>query len=110
MVQSWCDIEVVLDVPPEAFKPMPKVLSSVFVARPHTRCDIKHPELFEQVVAIAFRHRRKFCHSAFKKHIELDAWLEMGLAQNSRPGDLTVQNYIDMANYLYNKFGEKAFT
>lgn len=105
MVQSWCDINVVLEVPPESFNPMPKVMSSVFIATMHTKYDIKHPELFEKVVAMAFMHKRKFCHSAFKKHIELDSWLELGLLHKSRPSDLTVTDYIKITDYLYDKFG-----
>jgi 16S rRNA (adenine1518-N6/adenine1519-N6)-dimethyltransferase len=108
MVQYWCDIEVVLEVPPESFTPMPKVMSSVFIATVHTKYNVKHPILFEKVVATAFRHKRKFCHSAFKKHIALDSWLGLGLAQTNRPGDLTVAEYIAITDYLYDIFGDES--
>lgn len=107
MVQSWCDIEVVLAVPPESFNPMPKVLSSVFIATMHNKYNVQYPMLFEKVVATAFRHKRKYCHSSFKKHIELQDWLSLGLAQTSRPGDVTIDQYILITNYLYNIFGEE---
>lgn len=47
------------DVPPEAFDPPPKVMSSVISLIPSVAPDIPNYELFERVVRASFKQRRK---------------------------------------------------
>lgn len=59
--QLWFDVRRVCKVPPQAFKPAPKVDSVVlsFVPLPTARVDVCDPELFTKVVKGAFYQRRK---------------------------------------------------
>ncbi|MGC9518691.1 MAG: 16S rRNA (adenine(1518)-N(6)/adenine(1519)-N(6))-dimethyltransferase RsmA [Desulfuromonadaceae bacterium] len=61
LCQLWFDVESVIDVPPQAFAPRPKVDSEVlrFVRRAQPRAAVDDPHLFKRVVKAAFAQRRK---------------------------------------------------
>lgn len=67
LVQQFCDAGILFDVPPGAFSPPPKVMSSILHARvlEQPRHDIPLQPL-EQVVASAFNHRRKMLRQSLK--------------------------------------------
>ena len=102
MVQAWCQARIVLSVPPDAFNPPPKVMSSVFIARPIDRpeCQALDWGMFEKVVARAFMHKRKQCYRAFKAQIDPVSWKDLGLKDTARPTELTVQDYIALTKWL----------
>jgi 16S rRNA (adenine1518-N6/adenine1519-N6)-dimethyltransferase len=61
LVEAYCETEKLFDVPPKAFRPAPKVWSSV--VRLHVRqkiaADLKDEKLLWQVVSAGFAHPRK---------------------------------------------------
>ncbi|MDX6612692.1 MAG: rRNA (adenine1518-N6/adenine1519-N6)-dimethyltransferase [Blastocatellia bacterium] len=61
LVEAHCDAEKLFDIPPGAFRPAPKVWSSVIRLTVHDRgtMDIKNEELLWQVVSAGFAQRRK---------------------------------------------------
>jgi 16S rRNA (adenine1518-N6/adenine1519-N6)-dimethyltransferase len=59
MVQAYCDAETLFHVPPAAFRPPPKVYSSVVRIRPHKIDRIGDQKLFESIVGAGFAQRRK---------------------------------------------------
>ena len=61
MVEAYCETEKLFDVPPQAFRPTPKVWSSVVRLRPHSRLPVeaKNEDLLWQVVRAGFAQRRK---------------------------------------------------
>ena len=67
LLHQFCDASIMFDVPPGAFSPPPKVMSSVLHARllPHPREDVPL-KLLEQVVASAFNNRRKMLRQSLK--------------------------------------------
>lgn len=68
LLAQWrTDPRIVMDLPPEAFSPPPKVNSAVvhFVALPAPRFPAK-PATLNRVVAAAFNQRRKMLRSALK--------------------------------------------
>jgi 16S rRNA (adenine1518-N6/adenine1519-N6)-dimethyltransferase len=70
MLQWRYDIESVLDVPPEAFDPPPRVDSAVVRMRPLAQAPVVDEELLSDLVTVAFSQRRKLL-----RH-PLGRWLE----------------------------------
>jgi 16S rRNA (adenine1518-N6/adenine1519-N6)-dimethyltransferase len=61
LVEAYCEAEKLFDVPPEAFRPRPKVWSTVarLRVRPRIAVDVKDEVLMWGVVSAGFAHRRK---------------------------------------------------
>jgi 16S rRNA (adenine1518-N6/adenine1519-N6)-dimethyltransferase len=60
-VEAYCETEKLFDVPPQAFRPAPKVWSTVMRLRPRPRvaADVKDEALLWRVVSAGFAHPRK---------------------------------------------------
>jgi 16S rRNA (adenine1518-N6/adenine1519-N6)-dimethyltransferase len=60
-VEAYCEAEKFFDVPPHAFRPVPKVVSTVVRLRVRERiaADVKDESLLWQVVSAGFAHPRK---------------------------------------------------
>src|SRR5258705_7708635 len=60
-VEAYCETEKLFDVPPQAFRPAPKVWSTVvnLRVRNHIAIDVKNEKLLWQVVSAGFAHPRK---------------------------------------------------
>lgn len=61
LVEAYCETEKLFDVPPQAFRPVPKVWSTVarLRVREKTAVDVKDEKLLWQVVSAGFAHPRK---------------------------------------------------
>ena len=81
MLQWRYDIESVLDVPPEAFEPPPRVDSAVVRMQPLREVPPLDAGLLEELVAVAFSQRRKLLRNT------LGRWLE----QRGFSGEFDVQ-------------------
>jgi len=102
MTQYQCQVIPVMEIGPEAFKPAPKVDSAIVRLIPHT--EIKNPvkslDILNTVCLTAFNQRRKTIRNSFKKLISADAIESLGLDPTLRPENLSVDQYIMLANYL----------
>ncbi|MGB0937470.1 MAG: 16S rRNA (adenine(1518)-N(6)/adenine(1519)-N(6))-dimethyltransferase RsmA [Colwellia sp.] len=102
MTQYQCQVMPVMEIGPEAFKPPPKVDSAIVRLTPHK--EIKNPvkdlESLNTVCLAAFNQRRKTIRNSFKKLINVDEIEKLGIDVNLRPENLTLDNYILLANYL----------
>jgi 16S rRNA (adenine1518-N6/adenine1519-N6)-dimethyltransferase len=60
-VEAYCETEKLFDVPPQAFRPAPKVWSTVahLRVRPRIAADVKDENLLWQIVSAGFAHPRK---------------------------------------------------
>ena len=69
MIQYYCETELVFDVPPESFDPIPKVMSSIVKLTPHLIPPVKIEsiEKLNKVVTTAFSQRRKTIRNSLKK-------------------------------------------
>lgn len=99
MLQWRYDIESVLDVPPEAFDPPPRVDSAVVRMQPLREVPRIDPSLLESLVAVAFSQRRKLL-----RHT-LGRWLdERGFAGTfdvqRRAEEVPVAEYLRLAEIL----------
>jgi 16S rRNA (adenine1518-N6/adenine1519-N6)-dimethyltransferase len=100
MLQARYDMELVLEVPPEAFEPAPKVNSAVvrMIPRSDFNLTVSQWGALEQVVAAAFSQRRKMLRTnlqAFADRLKLS---EDEL--KSRAQDISVERYIEWAKVL----------
>ena len=61
LVEAYCEVERLFDVPPQAFRPVPKVWSTVVSLRlrPQLGADVKDEKLLLRVVSAGFAQPRK---------------------------------------------------
>lgn len=98
LTQAFCQAAVVLEVPPSAFTPAPKVDSSVIYLRPHrAECTF---QALESVVALAFAHRRKMLRHTLGRHFAPESLAALGISLTDRPENVTVTQFVALANRL----------
>ncbi|WJG10185.1 16S rRNA (adenine(1518)-N(6)/adenine(1519)-N(6))-dimethyltransferase RsmA [Aliiglaciecola sp. LCG003] len=102
MAQYHCRIMPVLHVPPEAFKPAPKVDSAVVRLIPHQQkpVTVSSEKMLNQVCAQAFNQRRKTIRNSLGKLIDEDSLRQLGIEPELRAENLTLADYALIANYL----------
>ncbi|MXY05214.1 MAG: 16S rRNA (adenine(1518)-N(6)/adenine(1519)-N(6))-dimethyltransferase RsmA [Gammaproteobacteria bacterium] len=96
-IQHRFAVETLFDVPPQSFAPPPKVFSTVVRLTPHpASAQSAAPEQLEAVVRLAFASRRKRLGNALKP-LRLD-WAALGIDERLRPADLSVAEFVTIAN------------
>lgn len=100
MLQARYDMELVLEVPPEAFDPAPKVNSAVVRMIPRRDFNLSQLQwnALEQVVAAAFSQRRKMLRTNLQSFSERLKLSEIEL--KARAQDISVDRYIEWAKVL----------
>jgi 16S rRNA (adenine1518-N6/adenine1519-N6)-dimethyltransferase len=100
LTQFLCEVRALFDIPPRAFVPAPKVISTVvrLVPRAAPRGDCRLNDL-ERVVAAAFGQRRKMLRQSLKPlwptpepHL-----LAAGIAPTARAEELSVEQFCVLA-------------
>ncbi len=104
-VMLGCYLQVVhlFDVPPEAFTPPPKVMSSVVRLAPLAEgtFHIEDHETLAKIVAQAFTQRRKTLRNALKSVADDDQLAAAGIDPQLRPEQLAIGQWIALANLLH---------
>jgi 16S rRNA (adenine1518-N6/adenine1519-N6)-dimethyltransferase len=100
MLQARYTMELVLEVPPEAFNPQPKVNSAVVRMIPRQDFTLSNDQwhALEKVVAAAFSQRRKMLRTNLSIFAERLALSESEL--KARAQDIPVERYIEWAKVL----------
>jgi 16S rRNA (adenine1518-N6/adenine1519-N6)-dimethyltransferase len=100
MLQARYDMELVLEVPPEAFEPQPKVNSAVVRMIPRKDFNLSDAQWhsLEQIVAAAFAQRRKMLRTNLQAFSERLNLTEIEL--KARAQDIAVERYIEWAKVL----------
>ena len=100
MLQYRFDMERVLEVPPEAFHPVPKVESAVVRIIPFAR--LPHPARDESrlraIVAAAFSQRRKTLRNTLKGYFGAGDFERLGIDARLRAQDLSVADFVKLAD------------
>lgn len=102
MLQYHFDMEKVLDVPAEAFDPVPKVESAVIRMMPHgrgTAARAADPKLFEQTVAFAFSQRRKTLRNTLGAVLTAGDFEALRIDPRARAQTLSVEDFVRIADY-----------
>ena len=102
MLQYRFVIDWLLDVPPECFTPAPKVDSAVvrLIPRPAEELSARDEARFAAVVAAAFAQRRKMLRNNLKGILGDAGFAQLGIAPTARAEELSVADYIRVANSL----------
>lgn len=102
MAQYYCQIIPVLEVPPTAFRPAPKVDSAVVRLIPHQQLPfpVKDIRLLSRITTEAFNQRRKTIRNSLSNLFTPEQLSELGLDLNLRPENLTIEQYCKLANWL----------
>ena len=100
MLQARYDMELVLEVPPEAFDPAPKVNSAVVKMIPRRDFNLSQSQwnALEKIVAAAFSQRRKMLRTNLQSFSERVQLSEIEL--KARAQDISVDRYIEWAKVL----------
>lgn len=100
MLQAYCDVTPLFRVPPGAFRPPPKVDSTVvrLVPRDPATIGIQDPRRFADVVRAAFGQRRKTLRNALSGTCDADAILAAGIDPQTRAEQLAVGDFVRLAN------------
>lgn len=99
MLQVRYAMERLFGVPPESFRPVPKVQSAVVRLRPLTeeerraRGAPRHAATFARVVNAAFSMRRKTLRNALVSMIDASGLERLGIDPGLRPENLSVADY-----------------
>ena len=99
MLQWRYRIDTVLDVPPRAFEPPPKVDSAVVWMRPLAQPAQVPPALLGEVVAAAFAQRRKLLRHSLGRWLQARG-AEVAFDLQRRAEEVPVAEYVDLARRL----------
>ena len=102
MTQYQCQVMPVMEIGPEAFKPAPKVDSAIVRLIPHKiiKNPVKKISALNTVCLAAFNQRRKTIRNGFKKLISVEQLASLDIDANLRPENLTIDDYIKLANFI----------
>ena len=104
LLAQWrCEARIVLDLPPEAFSPPPKVSSAVvhLTALPEPRYPAD-PAMLQRVTAAAFNKRRKMLRSSLKSLTpDIEAHLTaVGIPPTERAEQVSLEGFCALARSL----------
>ena len=102
MLQAYCTVTALFDVPPDAFRPPPKVDSAVVRLVPHAAADvgIHDHRRFAEVVRAAFGQRRKTLRNALSTVCDAAQIEAAGLRPDLRAEQVEVAAFVRLANSL----------
>ena len=100
MLQAYCTVTSLFDVPPTAFRPPPKVDSAVARLVPHApeQVGINDHKRFADVVRAAFGQRRKTLRNALSGVSDTDQIEAAGLRPDLRAEQVEVAAFVRLAN------------
>lgn len=100
MLQWQYDMELLFIVPPSAFDPMPKVDSAIVRMIPRDNPEACSIDALEKTVTQAFSQRRKMLRNNLAPLFSESRLVELGIDPTRRPEDLSVEQFIRLANHL----------
>ncbi len=102
MLQYRFYMEKLLDVPPQAFRPAPKVDSAIvrMIPLPAEKIVVKDETLYAKVVAAAFGQRRKTLRNTLRDYLAESEFAQLGIDPQLRAENLGVGEFTRIANHL----------
>ena len=102
MMQYYCATELLFDVPPESFDPVPKVMSAIVRLMPHQQppVEVNDIKILNRVVVQAFSQRRKTLRNSLKKLIAEDAIIALNIDPTLRAEALSLADFAKLSNLL----------
>lgn len=105
MLQYRFHMEKLLDVPPESFRPAPKVDSAIvrMIPLPAGEIAVRNEKLFAAIVRTAFGQRRKTLRNTLRSYLSEEDFEMLGINAQLRAENLSVGEFAKVANYLDEK-------
>lgn len=102
MLQYRFDMEKLLDVPPDSFRPAPKVDSAIvrMIPRSEDNIFVKNEAHFSAIVAAAFGQRRKTLRNTLRSYLNENDFSTLEIDPQRRAETLSVTEFIKVANYV----------
>lgn len=101
MLAPWVRVEPLFDIGPGAFKPPPRVVSTVVRLTPHqTPLDIGEPRHFAAVVGAAFSQRRKTLRNSLKALLDAEDIVAAGIDPGLRAEVLSPAEFVALSRRL----------
>lgn len=102
MLQWYCDIDYLFDIPPSAFNPPPKVTSSLVRLIPKSQplTELTNPTQFARLVNRVFQHRRKTLRNTLKNYLKEDEIQALGISPTARPENLSIIDFANISNAI----------
>jgi 16S rRNA (adenine1518-N6/adenine1519-N6)-dimethyltransferase len=99
MCQYHCAVTPLFTVPPEAFRPAPKVQSAVVRLIPHAKPPVRITDMarFERLVAQAFSMRRKTLRNSLRGRLDAETIAAAGIDPGARPETLSLEQFARLA-------------
>jgi 16S rRNA (adenine1518-N6/adenine1519-N6)-dimethyltransferase len=110
MLAPWVAVEPLFDIGPGAFRPPPRVMSTVVRMVPHEALPLarQHPHEFSSVVANAFSQRRKTLRNSLRALLTAEEIHAAGIEPGARPETLSPHQFSLLAARLAAKPREPA--
>ncbi len=102
MVQYYCQVEHLFDVPPESFDPRPKVNSAIVKLTPHQipPYTAKDVDALSKLVNTCFQQRRKTLRNSLKPLLSKEQIEALPVDTNLRPENLSLEEYVTLSNFI----------
>jgi len=105
MVQYYCKVDNLFEVPPESFDPQPKVDSAIvrlvpYAEPPHPAKDVK---LLSGLVNTAFQQRRKTLRNTLKQMLSSTEIESLNIDSSARPENISLLEFVKLSDLLYDK-------
>ncbi|MFP4336103.1 MAG: 16S rRNA (adenine(1518)-N(6)/adenine(1519)-N(6))-dimethyltransferase RsmA [Wenzhouxiangella sp.] len=99
MAGFFCRMDWLFDVPPEAFRPPPKVVSAIVRLRPKTLTglDLQRLPGLDAIVRQAFGQRRKTLRNSLRSLLDEAAIKAAGIDPGTRPERLSLDQFLALA-------------
>jgi len=98
MLQTYCDVEALFEVPPYAFEPAPKVNSAILRLQPNEQYNEKITDFtrFESLIRDAFSQRRKTLKNTLKDTCTIDQIEAANLSPGQRAEELSINDFVNL--------------
>jgi 16S rRNA (adenine1518-N6/adenine1519-N6)-dimethyltransferase len=102
MLQYRFNMEKLIDVPPQSFRPAPKVDSAIvrMIPIPPGKITVQDEALFAKVVSAAFGQRRKTLRNTLKSHLAESDFVQLGIDAQLRAENLGVAEFASITKLL----------
>ena len=102
MIQYHCRVNPLIPVPPESFRPAPRVQSAVVRLKPHKTKPhtAENEQLLSQIVSHCFQQRRKTLRNCLRPYGEHLAAVQEHIDLSRRPEQLPVGDFVALSNLI----------
>jgi 16S rRNA (adenine1518-N6/adenine1519-N6)-dimethyltransferase len=109
MVQYFCEVKHLFNVPSAAFTPQPKVSSAIVRLKPHRQRAVtaRSVAALQTVIRTAFNQRRKTLKNSLKAILSSKSLAQVPVNLSERPENLSLADYVVISDILTQELNEK---